>query len=107
MSKENSLITSVNIIFNSDSKHIFFHRSLMLLTIIAKVVNEDNFMDEFLRTAIQYTGKSKEKTNMQINDLELLKRNIRIGKYKLAKGKTFIFITYSPKYNSLRPSIND
>ena len=49
-------------------------------------------MDEFLRTAIQYTGKSKEKTNMQINDLELLKRNIRIGKYKLAKGKTFIFI---------------
>ena len=72
----------------------------MLLTIIAKVVNEDNFMDEFLRTAIQYTGKSKEKTNMQINDLELLKRNIRIGKYKLAKGKTFIFITYPPKYNS-------
>ena len=76
----------------------------MLLTIIAKVVNEDNFMDEFLRTAIQYTGKSKEKTNMQINDLELLKRNIRIGKYKLAKGKTFIFIRYCQKYNSLRPS---
>ena len=76
----------------------------MLLTIIAKVVNEDNFMDEFLRTAIQYTGKSKEKTNMQINDLELLKRNIRIRKYKLAKGKTFTFITYSKKYNSL--SIN-
>ena len=75
----------------------------MLLTIIAKVVNEDNFMDEFLRTAIQYTGKSKEKTNMQINDLELLKRNIRIGKYKLAKGKTFIFIRYCQKYYSLRP----
>ena len=82
----------------NQQKHIFFHRSQMLLTIIAKVVNEDNFMDEFLRTAIQYTGKSKEKTNMQINDLELLKRNIRIGKYKLAKGKTFIFITYPLKY---------
>ena len=73
----------------------------MLLTIIAKVVNEDNFMDEFLRTAIQYTGKSKEKTNMQINDLELLKRNIRIGKYKLAKGKTFLIIVYYQKHNNL------
>ena len=33
-----------------------------LLTIITKVVNQNNFMDEFFRTTIQNTGKWKRKT---------------------------------------------